>query len=681
MVLLRRRDQVASGPGTRDQRRTGPLRQGSTPAAVKPALQNAIPPARPGAPTRRTARRGRRVAGSFRYVHVMSAGAPWRRARPGGRGSQGAGQPDRGGPARSGHGRRRRLRRGRRDGGHRARPVRRGGARPGPAPRARRRGVRQPGRGSLAGADPDADRRHRGRGPGGRAQPGRRRLPGQALRVRRAHRAGAGARPAQPGHPARGHRGRPGGGPGPAPGQPGRAAARADPQRVRRPGDPDQRGRRGGERRGPAGERVGRARGPVQQHGVGHAGTAAAQAGGPAGHRDGDRQRLPAPGTLMSGSGLREMAGRRPIRLRLTLTYSVLFVLAGAMLLAFTYVLVVRGLQSPGGVKPPAGLSAAFKETCAKAMKAPTPADHNLIGKCEHAFRAGVTAGAASQRTDAVHQLLLYSLIGLAVIGLVSGLVGWVVAGRALRPVHAITSAARKASEENLGERLGLQGPQDELRELGEVFVGMLARLDDMAVEVRAAVDRAEALIEALLTLARSDRGVLTREHTDLAVLAEDALDTAAPAIQARSLRLETALGHAPTSGDSVLLERMVANLVDNAARHNPAGGWIQVATGIRGSTAFLDVANGGPVLPTDLAPQLFEPFLRANGGEDDGQGAGLGLSIVRSVAAAHAGRAVASSRPAGGLEVSVLLPGDPSAPAPGRADGEMVAGATDGQL
>ena len=426
----------------------------------------------------------------------------------------------------------------------------------------------------------------------------------------------------------------------------------------------------------------------------------------------------------MSGSGLREMAGRRPIRLRLTLTYSVLFVLAGAMLLAFTYVLVVRGLQSPGGVKPPAGLSAAFKETCAKAMKAPTPADHNLIGKCEHAFRAGVTAGAASQRTDAVHQLLLYSLIGLAVIGLVSGLVGWVVAGRALRPVHAITSAARKASEENLGERLGLQGPQDELRELGEVFDGMLARLDaafasqrrfvanashelrtpltvmrtaidvtlakpertvaqleDMAVEVRAAVDRAEALIEALLTLARSDRGVLTREHTDLAVLAEDALDAAAPAIQARSLRLEAALGHAPISGDGVLLDSMVANLVDNAVRHNPADGWIQVATGMRGGTAYLDVANGGPVLPADLAPQLFEPFRRANGGEDGCDGAGLGLSIVRSVAAAHAGRAVASSRPAGGLEVSVLLPGDPSAPAPGRADDEMVAGAADGQL
>jgi signal transduction histidine kinase len=420
----------------------------------------------------------------------------------------------------------------------------------------------------------------------------------------------------------------------------------------------------------------------------------------------------------MAGSGLRKMIGHRPIRLRLTLTYSVLFVLAGAMLLAFTYVFVVRGLQSPAAGKVAPSLSASFERACKQVMQAPrTRADHNLIGKCQAAFRRGVAVGAANQRAEAVHQLLLYSLIGLAVIGLVSGLIGWLVAGRALRPVHAITSAARKASEENLGERLGLKGPHDELRELGEVFDGMLARLDaafgsqrrfvanashelrtpltvmrtaidvtlakqertvaqleDMAAEVRAAVDRAEALIEALLTLARSDRGVLTREDTDLAVLAEDALDAAAPAIRARSLRLETALGHAPTSGDGVLLERMVANLVDNAVRHNPAGGWLQVATGVRGNAAYLDVANGGPVLPADLVPQLFEPFRRADGHDEAGDGAGLGLSIVRSVASAHAGSVVAAGRPAGGLELSVLLP----APDGDRSGGALAAAGDD---
>ena len=266
-------------------------------------------------------------------------------------------------------------------------------------------------------------------------------------------------------------------------------------------------------------------------------------------------------------------------------------------------------------------------------------------------------AGAQSQRAEAVHQLLLYSLVGLGVMGAVSGAVGWLVAGRALRPVHAITGAARRASEENLGERLALAGPPDELKELADTYDAMLARLDaafasqrrfvanashelrtpltvmrtaidvtlakpdrtpaqleDMAAEVRAAVDRAEALIEALLTLARSDRGATAVELADLAVLAEDALDAAGPAIRAGSLGLETALQPAPTCGDLVLLDRLVANLVDNAVRHNTAGGWIQVATGTRDGQAYLTVTNGGPVIGEDVAPLLFEPFRRLDG-------------------------------------------------------------------
>ena len=204
------------------------------------------------------------------------------------------------------------------------------------------------------------------------------------------------------------------------------------------------------------------------------------------------------------------------------------------------------------------------------------PADKGLLSRCELSFRSGVVAGAQSQRAEAVHQLLLYSLVGLGIMGAVSMAVGWLVAGRVLRPVHAITGAARRASEENLGERLALAGPPDELKELADTYDAMLARLDaafasqrrfvanashelrtpltvmrtaidvtlakadrtpaqleDMAAEVRAAADRAEALIEALLTLARSDRGAIAVELTDLAVLAEDALDAAGPAIRA----------------------------------------------------------------------------------------------------------------------------------------------------
>jgi signal transduction histidine kinase len=415
--------------------------------------------------------------------------------------------------------------------------------------------------------------------------------------------------------------------------------------------------------------------------------------------------------------------GRRTIRLRLTVIYSALFLLAAAMLLAFTYVFVVRGLSADTTTrgKNSQSTSAAnleFKRQCSKAMTAQkartapqTVADRALIAKCEQGFSRGVAVGAAGQRAEAVHQLLLYSLVGFGVMGVLSGAAGWLVAGRALRPVHAITEAARRASEENLGERLALDGPNDELKELADTYDAMLARLDaafasqrrfvanashelrtpltvmrtaidvtlakpgrtpaqleDMAAEVRQAVDRAEALIEALLTLARSDRGILSREQADLSVLAEDALDATAPAIRAGSVRLETALQAAPASGDSVLLERLVANLVDNAVRHNPPGGWIHVATGMREDAAFLGVSNGGPHIPEEVAPQLFEPFRRLDGHAGSVPGAGLGLSIVRSVAIAHHGEVTARSLPAGGLEVSVVLPGDPARAEPGPA-------------
>ena len=334
------------------------------------------------------------------------------------------------------------------------------------------------------------------------------------------------------------------------------------------------------------------------------------------------------------------------------------------MLLTFTYVFVVRGLSSSatkaGSSQSASAAIAQLKGKCGKVEAAYKQGDlssneEGLFSKCaQNGFYQGVRAGAVSQRDVAVHQLLIYSLAGLSLMGLVSGVVGWLVAGRALRPVHAITGAARRASEENLGERLALAGPDDELKELADTYDAMLARLDaafasqrrfvanashelrtpltvmrtaidvtlakpdrtpaqleDMAVEVAAAVDGAEALIEALLTLARSDRGQVSREQADLAVLAEDAVDAAGPSIRAGSLRLETALTAAPTHGDLVLLDRMVANLVDNAVRHNQPGGWIQVATGMRGDAAYLAVTNGGPAIEADLAPLLFEPFRR----------------------------------------------------------------------
>jgi hypothetical protein len=184
-------------------------------------------------------------------------------------------------------------------------------------------------------------------------------------------------------------------------------------------------------------------------------------------------------------------------------------------------------------------------------------------------------------------------------------------------------------------------------------------QLEAMAVDVRHAVEQAETLIEALLTLARSDRGVGPRGSFDMAVLAEDALDVAMPAAEVRGLDVRSELQPGSAVGDPVLAERMVTNLIGNAVRHNVQDGWIRVATGCGDGLAFISVANSGPVVPESAVSSLFEPFYRlAQGsGAEEGEGAGLGLSIVQSVVAAHGGRVSARPVPEGGLEVMAVLP------------------------
>jgi signal transduction histidine kinase len=298
--------------------------------------------------------------------------------------------------------------------------------------------------------------------------------------------------------------------------------------------------------------------------------------------------------------------------------------------------------------------------------------------------------------------LLDYSLAALALMTVLSGVLGWIMAGRALRPVHAITAAARRASEQNLSERIALAGPADELKELADTFDAMLARLEAafasqrrfvanashelrtplavmraaidvtlakpertpeqleaMAAEVRHATEQAERLVEALLTLARSDRGQGPRSALDVAVFAEDALDVAAPAIKASSLHVTSALEPAPAVGDPVLVERLVANLIDNAVRHNVADGWVEVSTGDSDGMAFISVANGGPVIEETEVASLFEPFRRLCPHQGPGapSGVGLGLSIVQSVVAAHHGQLSARPQAGGGLAVLILLP------------------------
>lgn len=416
----------------------------------------------------------------------------------------------------------------------------------------------------------------------------------------------------------------------------------------------------------------------------------------------------------------------RPIRLRLTVTYAALFLAAGTVLLTVAYGLVAHSLSSGANASATSNASsaAATSNTPASSPSAAEQdanANANAVAKlkayceqlhvsgrlekqtlqdCENTFKAGAAAGTSDQSSRTLNSLLTYSVISLGALTGLSGLLGWIIAGRALRPVAVITDAARRASDRHLGERLAMAGPKDEIRRLAEAFDEMLDRLDrsftgqrrfvanashelrtplavirtaidvtmakpartsaqleSMAGEVRDGVRRAEATVSALLALARSDQPVTAAEPADLATAVEDAVDLASTRIRAAGLSVETALDPAPVSGDAVLLDRMAANIVDNAIVHNVRGGSLRIRTGRIGGRAFLEAENTGAVIPDDLVPGLFEPFRRLDERTRSDSGVGIGLSIVAAVAAAHHGDVSARARADGGLTVRIELP------------------------
>jgi len=411
---------------------------------------------------------------------------------------------------------------------------------------------------------------------------------------------------------------------------------------------------------------------------------------------------------------------RRTVRLRLTLVYGCMFLLSGAALLAITYLLVSRSL--PAGpvmgkaagpsVTPPGGLSSGDVFVQARA------------GNC--GFSAGplgtpaqVAAQAqqclSQQRSLELNQLLTESGIALAIMTVVSVGLGWLVAGRALRKLSTITAAARSISASSLHARLALAGPDDELKELGDTFDGLLARLeaafgaqrqfvanashelrtplarqrtlievalaepDPSAAALQAVCRRVlatgeqqERLIEALLTLARSQRGLDRREPVDLAAITGDVLLSRQPEAELRGLTVAATLHPAPALGDARLAERLAANLVDNAVRHNVPCGTIGVTTEIRAGHAVLSVWNTGPVIPRDQVGRLFQPFQRSAADRTgSGEGLGLGLSIVAAIAGAHGAWLQASALTGGGLMVQAGFPQDSR---PWRGSGHITA-------
>ncbi|MFI7214752.1 sensor histidine kinase [Micromonospora maritima] len=377
---------------------------------------------------------------------------------------------------------------------------------------------------------------------------------------------------------------------------------------------------------------------------------------------------------------------RPTLRLRLTLLNGVLLVGAGAILVLLAWLLVRDALR---------------------------PTDELLPGTTV-VLTDGRTLNAGQwqrQLVDAASQeLLIKGLLALLAVGVVGVAGAYLVAGRALRPLHQVTATARRLGETTLDERIGWSGADDEVAELAETFDAMLDRItaafeaqkrfvanashelrtplavmrteidvtlsdDDadlaeyrrMAVVVREASERANGLVDALLVLARSEaqtgRRLARRAETDLAVGTANALSAVAREVERIGLRVQTSLRPAPVVGDPGLLDRLAGNLVENAVRYNHLHGRMWVRTGTDGQRSWLVVGNTGfEVAPAEV-PGLFEPFRRGGQERTGARGSGLGLSIVRAVCDAHGGTVTAVAQPGGGLEVTVTLPSaDPPA-------------------
>lgn len=448
---------------------------------------------------------------------------------------------------------------------------------------------------------------------------------------------------------------------------------------------------------------------------------------------------------------LLRLVPRRTVRLRLTLLYGSLFLASGVLLLGVTYFLVRHDITgtfvskgkngeitavfggdtahvpigvatisqgqihaAQGGVGVNAGTPLSGTSSGGQVVRVPVPGVAQGKVPSPQQVREQLTLlhnEAVRQQNLELHQLLLDS--GFALIGaaLLSIALGWLVAGRVLRPLRTITSKAQAISSTNLHERIGLTGPRDEVRTLGDTFDALLERLEhafdaqrqfvanashelrtplarqravlevasaDPQADVRSlrtasaraisASEEQEQLIEALLTLASSERGLDERVPFDLAVAVQSVIASKAAEATIRGMRVDSDFGPAPTSGNERLARRLTANLVDNALHYNVEDGWIAVSTTTEGADAVLRVSNSGPAIPEADVERLFRPFERMSRGRTVGEGHGLGLSIVKAIAEAHGGTVAATASPGGGLDVEVRLPlAAAVGPEPGR--------------
>jgi signal transduction histidine kinase len=389
-----------------------------------------------------------------------------------------------------------------------------------------------------------------------------------------------------------------------------------------------------------------------------------------------------------SGLARRAALPRRTIRLRLTALYGTLFLASGAGLLTITNILARSWPWPRPAIVTPVGSSTGRVCEVTKPV-CYSPAE----------FLAQAAAGHAA----ALNQLLAESAIALGVMAVVSAVLGWLVAGRVLRPLRAMTAAARAISAEDLSGRLAVPGPGDELKDLGDTIDELLHRLETafaaqrrfaasashelrtplammrtsldvatakpgpvpaeltvLAGKLREGLDQADRLVENLLLLARAQHGASEgQEPISLGPLIAAAIDARAGQIASMGLDVrQAASAGSVVTGNPVLVAQMTGNLIDNAVRHNQPGGWIRTQITRDGPVVRLLVENGGPLLDSGKVTTLTQPFRRL-GTDRTGSaaGTGLGLSIADAIAAAHGGTLRLHARPEGGLQAVIDLP------------------------
>ena len=378
------------------------------------------------------------------------------------------------------------------------------------------------------------------------------------------------------------------------------------------------------------------------------------------------------------------MTARATLRWRLALVYGAVAAAVGLILLILSLYLVDRAL-SAGQLDLPRGLGVELPDGRVLTLEA---------------FQE-------SLRSETLRRLFREGLLVLVLIGAAGIGAAYVLAGRVLKPLQQISATAQRLSAEELDERIALPGPEDELKDLADTFDAMLDRLqvafeaqrrfvadashelrtplavmrtevdvaladpdatvDDLrtaAAVVRDATMRADRLVDSLLLLASTDRVTVERmpgrERVDLPAACELAVSSVRQEAAERDITITGSYAPAAVLGDRGLIERLVGNLVENGVRHNVDGGWVRVDTGTVSGFSRLQVMSTGAEVADDDVEGLFEPFRRSGTARTARRGAGLGLSIVRAVATAHGGTAVAHARPGGGLTVTVDLPRAP---------------------